>query len=317
MAVRKEDHDIDLLLHVCEMYYEQGLTQQEIADIIGVSRVSISRMLSTAKEKGIVRISIVDPRIVLEKLERRLEQLYGLKKAVVVSGSQDDHVVKQRIGRAGARLLESYAKDGDTIGIGRGTTVYQTVNYLSGKVPLPSSYIVPLAGSAGLFDSYFQVNEMARQAAEAFGAKCVYLNVPYYVSCIEVKQALLNERLVADCVNRWDSLDIALVGIGGTVLSRDPAFLARVRAAEERTGKQVAADLCGRFIDSQGESMEGGKDLLIAVSLDQLRETKTVIGVEGGKTKAAAILAALRGKYLDMLVTDEVAAEMLCSAREG
>ncbi|MGI6619281.1 MAG: helix-turn-helix domain-containing protein [Bacillota bacterium] len=61
MAVRKEDHDIDLLLHVCEMYYEQGLTQQEIADIIGVSRVSISRMLSTAKEKGIVRISIVDP----------------------------------------------------------------------------------------------------------------------------------------------------------------------------------------------------------------------------------------------------------------
>ncbi len=316
LAVRKEDQDIDLLLYVCEMYYEQGLTQQEIADIVGVSRVSVSRLLSTARDKGIVRISIVDPRVVLENLERRLEQLYGLKKAVVVSGSVDDDVVKQRIGRAGAQLLESCVRDGDTIGIGRGTTVYQTVNHLSGKVPLPSSCIVPLAGSAGLFDSYFQVNEMARHTAEAFGAQCVYLNVPYYVSSMEVKQALLKEKLVADCVRRWGSLDIALVGIGGASMSRDPAFLARVGSAEAGTGKKVAADLCGRFIGCEGESLEGERDLLIAVSLEHLRKANTVIGVSGGKTKAPAILAALKGKHLDMLVTDEVSAEMLCSACE-
>jgi deoxyribonucleoside regulator len=287
-----------------------------LADIVGVSRVSVSRLLSTARDKGIVRISIVDPRVVLENLERRLEQLYGLKKAVVVSGSVDDDVVKQRIGRAGAQLLESCVRDGDTIGIGRGTTVYQTVNHLSGKVPLPSSCIVPLAGSAGLFDSYFQVNEMARHTAETFGAQCVYLNVPYYVSSMEVKQALLKEKLVADCVRRWGSLDIALVGIGGASMSRDPAFLARVGSAEAGTGKKVAADLCGRFIGCEGESLEGERDLLIAVSLEHLRKANTVIGVCGGKTKAPAILAALKGKHLDMLVTDEVSAEMLCSACE-
>jgi DNA-binding transcriptional regulator LsrR (DeoR family) len=77
-------------------------------------------------------------------------------------------------------------------------------------------------------------------------------------------------------------------------MSRDPAFLARVGSAEAGTGKKVAADLCGRFIGSQGESLEGERDLLIAVSLDQLRKANTVIGVCGGKTKAPAILAALK-----------------------
>lgn len=314
LALCEDGQDIDLLLNVCEMYYEQGLTQQEIANVIGVSRVSVSRLLSTARDKGIVRISIVDPRVGLAELSRRLEALYCLKKAVVVAGSHDDDVVKQRIGRAGARLLESHVRDGDTIGIGRGTTVYQTVNQLPGKVPLPSSYVVPLAGSAGLFDSYFQVNEMARHAAEVFGARCIYLNVPYYVSSTEIKSALLKDTFVAACVKHWDSLGVAVVGIGAIGLSRDPGFSARVKASEAREGRIVAADICGRFIDSKGNTMEGERDLLMAVSLENLRKTKLIIGVAGGKTKPAAILAALKGKHLDMLVTDDMCAEMLCSA---
>lgn len=313
LPLYEDGHDIDLLLKVCEMYYQQRLTQQEIANVLGVSRVSVSRLLSSARDRGIVQVSIIDPRLGLAELSGRLEELYGLQKAVVVAGSHEDDVVKQRVGRVGAQLLESYVRDGDTVGIGRGTTVYQTVNQLPGRVAIPSSHVVPLVGSAGLFDSYFQVNEMARHAAEILGARCAYLNAPFSVSSLQIKEALLQDELVAECVNHWGSLDVVVIGIGATGLSDNPAYSARVKAVEIREGRKAAADICGRLIDNEGEPMEGEHDLLIAATLENLHNARLTIGVAGGKTKPAAIRAALRGKHINVLVTDDTCARMFCS----
>ena len=197
--------ELDLALRICEMYYHDGKTQDQIAKEINISRPRVSRILTFARSAGLVTVKIRDPRDGLEQLGNSLKAKYGLNGAKVVASSPDADVLKRRIGYAASDLLEESVDSApnQVLGIGRGSTVYHTVQALppSGKVrPLT---VVPMVGGTGLYNPAFQVNEMSRLAAERLGGDCVYFHAPYFVSTPEIKNAFLQDQTIARCISYW------------------------------------------------------------------------------------------------------------------
>jgi len=305
--------ELDLALRVCEMYYNEGKTQEQIAKEINVSRPRVSRILTFAKNAGLVTITIRDPRSGLEQLANSLKTKYGLKDARVVATSSDPEVLKRRIGYSASQLLEECvdAAPNQVLGIGRGSTVYHTVQALPSSNKARPLTVVPMVGGIGLYNPAFQVNEMARLAAERLGGDCIYFHAPYFVTTPEIKKAFLQDETIAQCISYWDRLDIALVGIGA-ISFQDPLFTARVKNAQARSGRRIVADLCGRFLDKEGRVVREEPDVLLSIEMESLRKAKRVIAVAGGRGKEDSVKTAVIGGWVDVLVTDQWVAEAMC-----
>jgi central glycolytic genes regulator len=154
-----------------------------------------------------------------------------------------------------------------------------------------------------------QINQVVHTAAQQLNAEFIYLNAPLYVGEDSIVQLLMEDTSIRQCTRLWDQLGNAMVGIGrGNIVdTKDPYFVAALDAVGR---SRVAAAVCGWFVDGEGDAIKGRNTT--SVSVGQLKKARNVIAVAGGKSKARAILAVLRGKFVTHLVTDEdVAREIL------
>lgn len=317
MSTRRE---LQLILRVAHLYYEDGLTQQQVADELGVSRPQVSRLLTRARAEGIVRVTIADPFATFEEVETRLVETFGLHQAMVTIGEGlSGESLRRRIGLAAAEYLRRVLNDGLQVGIGWGRTLHAVVEALSVE-PRAAIQVCPLIGSMGQVPASFQVNDLARGLAEAFGGTWQALYAPAFVGEPQARDALLCHPDMKMVMETWDSLDMAMLGIGYFASQRQSSmFFAEymdetlLRVLEER---KAVGDLCGRFFNIQGEQciLESG---VIGISLKRLRALDHVVGVAGGKEKVAAILGALRGGYLNVLITDTVTAQAVLEKHES
>ncbi len=301
--LEEADH-INLMVRAAELYYELGLTQEEVAAHMAVSRPTVSRLLRQAREQDIVRITVVNPRSRAKSLERRLVEKWGLHDAVVVPTTvKRGELLLQRLGEAGARYLERHLPPGVHLGIGLGRTVYQLVHSLERISPAPK--VVPLCGGTVFAESAYHVNEIARMAAQRLNGYCYYLHAPAESSSRQVYEALMADTGVAEVIALWDRLDWAVVGIGSAQHAETPEFQAYVQRTAS-TGVQPVADICHNLVDVRGKPCAPPHEVhVIAVDIEQLRRTERVIAVAGGQHKVRAIQAALRTGAIDVLLTDE------------
>jgi deoxyribonucleoside regulator len=294
------------------LYYDEGRTQAEIAKHLGVSRPKVSRMLQQARDEGLVQISVFDPFATDTQLAADLCEAMGLDRAVVVPGAvADAELARRRLGRVAARLLEETLQPGDVLGVGWGRTLHEVASTLDGK-PCGGLMAVPLLGGFGQMAPSFQVQELTRRFAEAFGGAWRQLYAPAIVEEKAARRTLLASRDVQAILAEWERLTVAVVGIGNALFDAelhrlfanylDGATLRRLR------GAGAVGDLCMRFYDGAGEAVADGLRGVIGIELEQLRRLPRVIAVAGGEAKAEAILGALRGGYVNVLVTDEAAA---------
>jgi deoxyribonucleoside regulator len=309
MGVREE---LQMVLRAARLYYESGLTQQQAADELGVSRPQVSRLLTRARAEGIVRTTIIDPFATFKEIEARLVETFGLRGAVVADGEGlSGEQLRRRIGLAAAEYLRNTVTDGLRVGVGWGRTLHALTVALNTEQPA-NIQVFPLIGGIGQVSPYFQVNELARQTAEAFGGIWQPLYAPAFVADIQARDALLRHPDVSMVMDAWDALDIVLVGVGHFALHRQSSmFFADYmdEALFRQLEKQKAiGDLCGRFFDAQGQQCLRETEI-IGISLEQLGALDRVVGIAGGEEKVAAILSALRGGYLNVLITDTVTAQ--------
>ncbi|MBP7868812.1 MAG: hypothetical protein KA002_01980, partial [Firmicutes bacterium] len=216
---------------------------------------------------------------------------------------------KARLGYRGAELLLASLEPGDVIGIGASSTVYEAVKALHETRDYPGLRVVPLSGGSLGMDGNPQINQVVHMAAQRLNAESIYLNAPLYVGEDSIVQLLMEDTSIRQCTSLWDQLGNALIGIGrGDIVgTKDPHFLAALDAVGR---SRVAAAVCGWFIDGEGNAVKGRNTT--SVNVDQLKKARNVIAVAGGKSKARAVLAVLRGKFVTHLVTDEdVAREIL------
>jgi DNA-binding transcriptional regulator LsrR (DeoR family) len=180
-----------------------------------------------------------------------------------------------------------------------------------------SIQVFPLIGGIGQVSPSFQVNDLTRRMAEALGGTWQPLYAPAFVADPQARDVLLRHPDVGKVVGAWGHLDVAVVGIGhfGHHSSTFVAGYLEEHLLQMLVERGAIGDLCGRFFDAQGKQclVEPG---VIGISLEQLRALGQVIGIAGGEKKVMAILCALRGGYLNTLITDTVTAEAVLERYE-
>lgn len=313
--MNENDDFIKLLVNISYSYYKEGLTQEEISDIYNISRSTVSKYLTRARDLGIVEVKINNMSMrEFNKLEKELIAEFGLSDAVVVDGNMHENTI-YNLGEAGARYLLHEIEEGSIVGISAGRTLREVSRSFTPKTVLKEVTFVPLVGGLDTEHSEVQANAITTHLAEKTNSKLMNLYAPILLDTEEAKDILLSQSFFKTVQNAMDQVDIAVVGIGGKpefdFLKN--AYLHNIHVKPTQKFKDVSGDICYRFIDDEGNELDcDWNKRLVSIDLSKLRDIPKVIGISGGSEKVDGILSVLNGKLIDILITDsETASKIL------
>jgi DNA-binding transcriptional regulator LsrR (DeoR family) len=310
--------DLRLLTTVARLYHYQGLRQPQIATQLDLSQATVSRLLKRAQEEGIVRITVGVPSGIFPDLEEALQEIYSLKRAIVVDTLDDDAQIRRDIGAAAAHYLETTLKDGEIVGISSwSSTLLAMVDALH---PLPASVhakVVQILGGVGNPAAEVHATSLTQRLARLVHGEAIYLPVPGVAGSAESKKVLLTDPYVWSTLDLFRDVTIALVGIGALEPSRLLASSGNVFAPEEMSllrERGAVGDICLHVFDRAGMPVITPLDeRVVSMSLEQLQKVRRAVGIAGGSRKYTAIRAALAGHWINVLITDRFTAERLAS----
>jgi deoxyribonucleoside regulator len=312
MEQRTTQSRASLLADVAEMYYLQQKNQAEIAEAIGLTRSMISRMLTEARESGIVEIRIRRPVQSDRELELTLVEEFGLKNASVVTSvySSTDQLMSA-LGTAAAQMLKRYLTSNMILGLAWGTSINATVNAFE-ILDLEPIKVVQLLGAMGARNMEYDGHDLVSRMSEKIGGEAYYLNAPYVCQNAAMAKSLLETKGIKETISLGKQADVALLGIGTTLPDYSSFYLAGYISLQElqRLRREGAVgDVAGLHFDVNGEpTAEEFSDRLVSIRRKELVSIPIRLGVAGGEGKVEAILAALRGKCINVLVTDSMTA---------
>lgn len=306
------------LVQVAHLYYDENLSQQEIADRLGVSRSLIALYLQQAREAGIVRIQILDPANTCADLAASLRKFAGMKHVTVIPNPHGSQTLAFRaVAGAAAEFLTDRLKDGETFGLAWGRTTAMVVDLLK-PPPAHRIDVLPLLGECGHSGMHSQMNQLVMLAAEKLRARANFLSLPMLLSSPSLRNALAKEVGIREVIGRWDRIQVACVGIG--VVPPVPGMV--VYIGEEHLPQLVKAgavgDMCGIYYDQTGKIIKSGlEDRMIAANADQLKAIDCLVAVACGEDKAVAVLGALRTGLISALFIDQGMAEQILAGLQA
>ncbi len=312
--VSKRDRELAFMVRIACMYYNDGLTQKEIAEKLHVPRLKVNQSLQQARAEGIVRIEIVDPVSMSSDVASRLKVKFGLKHAAIAPvAGVDQSALLDELGRTAAMFLQSTLKTGWKVGLGWGTTIGSVVRQMTPSAALPVE-VVPLTGALAESTVDFQANELARQFSTKLGGVWHALHAPAVVQKPETRAALLADTAIERTISLWKDLDAAVVGIGSSIAHSPMVRAGFLQASDivEMDEAGAIADICMRFLNVSGHVIPLQLyERIISVQLSDLAKAKLIVGVAGGLEKITAIRSVLKGGHINALVTDLATAENL------
>lgn len=297
------DYEESLMIKISWYYYMESMTQQAISEQLGISRAKVIKLLEKARQCGIVQFKIRSDGKRHMTLETGLIEKYGLKDIFVVPSGTEN--VNETVAKGAAIYISTRVTPNCFINIGYGDTISRTLNNL-----IPSTEVtinlVSLTGGV----SYY----LSNTSSNTNNANLYLLPSPLLASSEQMAQAMIRESSLKEIYNMTHLASMTVVGIGGM---NDEATIINAGILNKNDflllGMQGAVgDILSQFIDKDGNIIENSiHDRLISTKLNTLREFENVIGVAAGMDKISAIRAVLKGKYLDILVTDEATATAL------
>ncbi len=313
----QNDYSDDRLRLVARLYYLDGLGQSEVARFAKVSQAKVSRLLSLARERGIVCITVADYEPRRRELEDQLCARLGLSLAVVIKASDGLEAgdLRRAIGHFAAPLVEELIAPKDVVALAGGRTIHELVHHLPtgrGK----ALTIVQAMGSVDSTVNAFDAQEVGRVMVQRLGGTFLALNTPAFLPEKRTRDALLKLPQVGNVHEQLGRAKVAVVGLGTL---ENSVFVERgvlqLDALAELRAAGAVGELCGRFIDADGrECVSPWRDRVLGVEVEQLRRIPQVIGVVSGSDRSAAIIAAVRGGLLKSLIIDDAAATALLAA---
>ncbi len=313
--------ELRLMAKVARMYYMQGLRQQGITERLQIHQSTVSRLLKRAREANLVRISVNNPTGIFAEMEDRLVGQFQLKDAIVVDCPAEEAPLVRDLGAAVAYYVETTLKPGTVIGISSWSrSLYAMVDSLHPGDYCHGGKVVQILGGVGQVGAEHYAIYLAQRLAAVIGATPVLLQAPAVVGSAEAQRVLASDPSVRAAAEFFERLDIALVGIGSMEPSKLLANSGNIFSPAERaelSGQGAVGDICFRYFDARGEPVKSPlMQRVIGIELSTLRRAKRVVGVAGGRRKVASILAALRGRWIDVLITDRRAAEALIALED-
>lgn len=296
------------LVRVAEYYYEQNLSQVEIAERLGVSRATVSRLLAEALEQGIVEIIIHRPVEKALGIAETLRSTFNLREVIVVRGGDTYQDVLENVGRATAELLMCVLSNNATLGISFGNTLYHTFLAMR-KTELKGIEVIQLMGSLGSDNPAIDGPELAIRMAERLNGTYRIINAPATVKSKDLRDELLSQPQIQAVLERASMAHVIVTGIGSFADEMSSLIRAGYMTLEERSAllsQGAVGHLLARPIDIEGNEVGCEyADRVIAAPLSYLRNTDWSIGCSGSPLKATAVLGAIRGHYYNALVIDE------------
>lgn len=308
----ENDH---LRARIAWFYFVGGQTQQQIADRLNITRLRVNKIIGQTRADGSVLVDLRLPLVECIDLEERLKKKFNLKD-VAVTPSLPDYIEQQRtIGEAAGAMLDSLIHGHIGIGVGWGRTLSFSVRRITAKQPA-GSWVVGLMGGVTR-GSGTNTFEVSTALAQALNVECHYLTAPIYCTSIESRAALLMHSELAEVMRRAEDAQVVLVSCGD-LSERSP--ITPITIVRDHLDELIAlgsiGEILGCFLDENGEIIPHHVNKsIMALPLAQLKKKPVSILASGGRNKVTTILAILRGKYINRLVTDEEVARCLLNER--
>ncbi|MGT2784150.1 sugar-binding transcriptional regulator [Streptococcus merionis] len=294
---------------IAYLYYIEGLSQTQIAEEMGLYRTTVSRMLTQAKENGIVQIEIENFDPTLLKLEKVFKKQYGLKQveiAPTVMGSSDDEC-ELRVANLAAQFLRKNIHDKQTIGLAWGASIGRAVESLEPKY-INDAVFVPVVGGPSRINSQYHINTLVYELAKKFHGRSIFVNAAVVQETRELAEGIFYSRYFEELRELWKSLDMVIVGVGGNLSYNKTQWRDLINEEDYKDLKlrEAVGDCCCRFIDKDGKILKGLLDQrTIGLPLEDLRNIKQTVAIARGKAKVRAIRALIKKGYINTLISDQ------------
>lgn len=302
------------LARICHMYYEERMTQKEIAQQLGCSRIHISRMLQQARQEGIVSISIKYDGFFPE-LERKLSEKFPPVKFLIVNNFDGDgEALRQAIGIAGGSYVSSICQDVKGISVGWGSTMREFAdNFPKGNI---HCRVTPMTGGQNFLGLELHANHIAATLAKRINGKSENLLAPAVAGTLKERNAFVSSALVADVLQHAAESNIAVFSIGAPFAEHATIGKVGYFTQDDLSllrKEDAACDVISTaFFDPLGNSVaESLTKRLVGITSAQLKSIPNKICLAGGIEKVQAIKIALEADFVDVLVTDDQVAKQL------
>jgi DNA-binding transcriptional regulator LsrR (DeoR family) len=313
--VASESRTDRLRIRAAWMYFVEQMTQNEIADVLGVGRVTIVRMLADARSRNEVKISIESELSEIVRLERALERTFGLQQALVAPLSAPNADPIPAISAKTGSFLSDTMKSGMRVGVGWGRTLFSSLPFISAK-SLTDFKVISLLGGVGVVRR-FNPAEFAWRFAQIFQGDGYLIPTPAVVDSVETKIALVERCGLQEVFEMANVLDAVLLSVGGiasaTTFSRG-GFL-KEADREALLARGAVGDLLFHFFDRNGDLVDHPVNShVMSVDVDRLRKAPIRILTSGGAEKTEALLGAMNLIAPTILITDEESARRMLEA---
>lgn len=298
------------------MYHDENLGQPAIARHLNLSQSQVSRLLKEAQDNGVIRTLVVTPAGLYSELEQELRHRFDLLDVVVADAPDDGaHAAISAIGAAAAVYLAQTLSRNEHLGVSsRSAALQATVDAMSPLKAGTVETVVQSLGAVGDSAMRAQASHLTGSLARLTRARPIYLATPGVLTSRAVRDGLLADAHVAETASAWRSLTTLITGIGTMSAARHRGGSAIADSDSTRLASAGAiGDVCLNFFDETGATVSDEiTHRIIGISEDELRAVPRRIAVAGGPHKTAAIAAAARGGWVNVLVTDQFTAERLC-----
>jgi deoxyribonucleoside regulator len=302
----QRDH---LMVQVAKLYYDLDRTQSQIATELGLTRWQVGRLLTEAKESGVVRIEITPRTGRRTSLEVELHRKFGVREAIVVpTGEIDDQtLIIDSVAQAAATHLASLSPKPSLMGVSWGRTMAAVARALP-KDWCPGLNVVMVNGSTALTTTTSRNSAVAEEFAQSAGGRATLLPVPAILGSRSTRDALEQDPIIERILQLAEEAPVVCFGMGGLThrsVLLDSGYLYDEDIAGLRDLNSVG-DIMGRFVDRKGEIVDRNlDDRTIGLRLKSLTKKERAIGVAAGEDKHLIAAACLRAGYITDLVTDE------------
>jgi deoxyribonucleoside regulator len=307
---------MDYLFKVARLYYLENMSQQQIANQLGISRAKVYRLLIKARESGVVSIELRTPVQDFSELEVKIEKVYGINQCIVVQSSDSLDIMMNGFRDALSNLLNNDLRDGMKLGIGWGRTIRGAVERLTLKEKSKVK-VYPVIGGGGLVYDDIHANSIVSLIAGKLNATAYVLNCLAIIDSKLNKEILLKESYIEAVVKQFELLDMAVVPIGyvGPDITLYKAKHVSMDDLDFLKGLGVVGDINSNFIDAQGNLVENKiQDRIINVTLDSLKRIKNTVAICYGQEKAEAAKAALKSGAINKMIIDSKIAKMIIAS---
>jgi DNA-binding transcriptional regulator LsrR (DeoR family) len=301
------DASTDLLTEIAVAYYQDGSTQEEISKKFGVSRAKIGRLLKQARDEGIVEITVKYHPVFSAKIEQRLIDQFGVKRALIALDQVDEDAQRSQVAGLVSNYLAQTLKSGMVVTVGQGRNVSAVAQYTGVISPRDCKFVCGIGGihpRGGLFNA----DHICRQLAKKYGGTSETLYAPAYAETKAQKLAFMQNSTVKQTLDLARKADVAIVGIGDMSENSymvDLGWFTADEVVQSRLQQGVVGDFAGYdFFDIDGETANTVmSDRVIGLGIEEFRPIAEVIAIAAENSKPMALLGALRNGAVDVIAT--------------